>query len=463
MDTDDHILARPSDEQDSLDDLAPAPFEDDEMMDDELVDEKVKRTGIMIDGDELETRRFADASGDDDEEALPRKIPDGMSSYMAHWIVDDEDGESASDDSEQGEEANKMDMDAVGLNTEAESAIIEGVETDAHTEVFVELSAEEEEKQLREFRARAKEDLDFPDEIEIPPNVSAKERLQRYRGVKNLRTCRWDANERDIRRPDEWSRLTRIGNYRATKNRVLKESITNSQVQAGTTVIIYIRAPETIVSFYDPEQPLIIYGLLSYEHQLSVVNMSINPNTEHTEPVASKADLIIQCGPRRLRIRPLFSQAGSNSANGVYKYERFLHPGRAATATVIAPVTFGNVPVVYFKAKEDGGLDIVGSGSVLDADKNRILAKRVVITGHPLKIHKKLVTIRYMFFTPEDVQWFKAVPLFTKMGRSGYIKESLGTHGYFKATFDGKLNSQDTVGMALYKRVWPRISMVCDF
>ena len=96
----------------------------------------------------------------------------------------------------------------------------------------------------------------------------------------------------------------------------------------------------------------------------------------------------------------------------------------------------------------------------MDADRGRILAKRVILTGHPLKIHKRLVTIRYMFFNSEDVLWFKAVPLFTKMGRSGYIKESLGTHGYFKATFDGKLNSQDTIGMALYKRVWPRPSTI---
>ena len=61
-----------------------------------------------------------------------------------------------------------------------------------------------------------------------------------------------------------------------------------------------------------------------------------------------------------------------------------------------------------------------------------------------------------MFFNREDVEWFKALQLWTKRGRSGYIKESLGTHGYFKATFDGKVNPQDAVGVSLYKRVWPR-------
>jgi len=61
-----------------------------------------------------------------------------------------------------------------------------------------------------------------------------------------------------------------------------------------------------------------------------------------------------------------------------------------------------------------------------------------------------------MFFNSEDVAWFKALPLWTNRGRQGQIKESLGTHGYFKATFDAKVGMQEGVGVSLYKRVWPR-------
>jgi len=39
-------------------------------------------------------------------------------------------------------------------------------------------------------------------------------------------------------------------------------------------------------------------------------------------------------------------------------------------------------------------------GSFVNPDTTRIIAKRVVLTGHPFKVHKKTATVRYMFFNP---------------------------------------------------------------
>lgn len=207
-----------------------------------------------------------------------------------------------------------------------------------------------------------------------------------------------------------------------------------------------------------------MFSLLRHEHKRSVVNYNISLNSDYPSPVKSKEELILQCGARRLLINSSFSQAG-HTPNNVHKFERYLHPGRTAIATFIAPLIWGAVPALVFKRAviEEGAdpstvppLQLIGTGTCLPPDHGRVLAKRVILTGHPYKIHKNLVTVRYMFFNLEDVQWFKALQLWTKRGRSGFIKESLGTHGYFKATFDAKINPQDAVGVSLYKRVFPR-------
>lgn len=165
----------------------------------------------------------------------------------------------------------------------------------------------------------------------------------------------------------------------------------------------------------------------------------------------------------------LFSAAG-NTQNNVHKFDRYLHPGQSAIASFMGPLTWGNVPLLYFQRNvpepnemeaDDSpspasSLRLVATGTSLPPSTNRIVAKRIILTGHPYKINKRVVTVRYMFFHDEDVRWFKSLPLWTKRGRSGFIKESLGTHGYFKATFDGKINPMDGVAVSLYKRVWPR-------
>jgi len=145
--------------------------------------------------------------------------------------------------------------------------------------------------------------------------------------------------------------------------------------------------------------------------------------------------------------------------NNVHKFERYLRHGDTSVATIYGPIVFGKQPCTLLRETEDPeSPELVASGSFMNPDAQRIVAKRIILTGHPFKVHKKTATVRYMFFNSEDIRYYAPVQLHTKHGRTGHIRESLGTHGYFKAHFDGPITQMDTICMSLYKRMYPRWS-----
>jgi len=460
-----HVLDAPNEEQEDLSQLAPyeAVMEDADAASSFKV--QTARRGVLLD----DHHYFSD-----DETHLPeapRRLPKGTSQYQAAWFLGDM-SEADSDSEDEEDEQGDLNFDSPSFpqeDLESAEQAMQRAPTEAapseylHSEMFLDPSPDEEAAQLAEYRTKrkkeAEEDLEFPDEIELHPNVLARERLARYRGLKSIKTSRWETSEDKAHEPEEWDRLLPIPDYKRAKKQFYNEALVGG-IRPGTRVHVHLRdVPSSLQQQYTPPQPLALCSLLRHEQKRTVVNFSITLSSEHPKPLRSKEELILQCGPRRFTINPLYSQSG-NTPNDVHKFQRYLHPGQTAIASFIAPVTWGSVPALFFQpaaaTSPDTSLRLVATGTSLPASTSRIIAKRVILTGHPYKIHKKLVTVRYMFFNKDDVKWFKALQLRTKRGRSGFIKESLGTHGYFKATFDATINPQDAVSVSLYKRCFPK-------
>ena len=74
----------------------------------------------------------------------------------------------------------------------------------------------------------------------------------------------------------------------------------------------------------------------------------------------------------------------------------------------------------------------MAAGGLKNCEPNRIVLKRIVLSGHPFKVHKRKATVRHMFHNPEDVRWFRPLELWTKNGRRGRITEPLGTINIYK-------------------------------
>ena len=183
------------------------------------------------------------------------------------------------------------------------------------------------------------------------------------------------------------------------------------------------------------------------------------------QPVKSKDSLLLHVGFRVMRCNPIFSEPSMKADK--HKLMRYFHPDdKFAIASAYGPISYPPMPVLAFKTPELDALsaDLVAFGSVLGADPNRIILKKVVLTGQPYKIHKKQAVVRFMFHDEHDIRWFQPVELFTKMGQAGRIKCPIGTHGYMKCQMSDTLRSEDTICMALYKRVYPKwTTLLCSW
>lgn len=186
------------------------------------------------------------------------------------------------------------------------------------------------------------------------------------------------------------------------------------------------------------------------------MHFKITPHYEYNEPIESKNLYEIHAGFKRFLSKPVFSfdQNGDK-----LKYEKKLIQDKYYYATIYGQLIYPNTSVMLFKPNlaKNNQLELVAKGTVLEENSNKIILKKAILTGYPLKIQKKKAVVRYMFFNPEDVNYFKPIEISTKNGLRGHIKESLGTHGHMKCYFNDFVKSHDTVCLTLYKRVFPKL------
>lgn len=404
-----------------------------------------------------------------------RRVVKGTSEYQAAWILEDG-NRDAIDEEDDGDESDEdgsdVDMDRDGLKAMSEdgSEDEEDQEGDEEFETITvaedndevkydeKLDEEEEAATLRKFQDAKQNEL-FPDEVDTPGNVPAKVRFARYRGLKSFAYSSWDPKEN---LPSDYSRIFQFENFNRTRRRVVKQCAqADDDDDLGAAVGLFVRVhikdvPLELFKYFEANRttkPLVLYGLLQHEQKMSVLNLVLKQSPLFTERIEAKERLVFHVGCRRFYANPIFS---SHTNGTKFKYERFLRTDEATVASVYAPITYAPASVVVFKEYADGSQVLVATGSLLSVSPDRLVIKRIVLSGHPFKISSRNAVVRYMFHNKEDILWFMPVELRSKYGRKGHIREPLGTHGHMKCTFDRALTSQDTVMMNLYKRIFPK-------
>ncbi|CAP25030.3 Protein CBR-TAG-151 [Caenorhabditis briggsae] len=392
-----------------------------------------------------------------------RRVPKGTSSYQAAWILDDseddEDEEDEDEDMDDEEEDKDLEEDDeeedTPMDLKSEAGETTASEMMFHDEIDEDINLAEVEKYRKE-----RENAQWPDEVDTPIDQPARIRFQKYRGLKSFRTSTWDAKEN---LPVDYARIFQFANYKNTKKNVMSK-IGGNDVDAGDAVIdkkfngvfasVYIEnVPVSVMEAYKETKNLVLFQLLPHEQKMSILNMVLKKHPSCTVPIGSEDQkFIFYVGFRQFEAHAVLS---SNTPGDKFKLERFMPTEKTFVATVYAPITFNPATVLCFRQDDKGRQELVATGSVLDTNPDRIVLKRTVLSGHPYKINRRAVVVRYMFFNREDIDWFKPVELYTPSGRRGHIKEAVGTHGHMKCRFDQQLNAQDSVMLNLYKRVFP--------
>jgi pre-rRNA-processing protein TSR1 len=258
-------------------------------------------------------------------------------------------------------------------------------------------------------------------------------------------------------------------------------------ITAGQYVRIYLdnieNIPEDIVNkvsyFW---RSLTLFSLMPHENKLSVLNYNIQRVDNAEDVIKSKDELLFLSGFRTFVGRPVFSEANLNCDKN--KMERFLLHNRFSMATVFGPITYMPCPLLVFKNCGTAAApvyNLVANGALNSVNPDRIILKKVILTGHPIRVKKRFAVVKHLFHEPnvsrsswiaplvgktnmiflyifvlQDVRWFKPAELTTKHGLRGHITEPVGTHGLLKAQFNAPITQNDTVMLVLFKRVYPK-------
>lgn len=431
---------------------------------------------------------------------VPHNIPNGMSHYQADWFVD-EDGELEGDVADNGKDSGTINMAGDDDDDSHQSEDDFGEDdTDNMTvgDTFVDVaqdaaSANAEKERLRHHN----EDSRFPDEVDAPLDRKACERFARYRALDSFRSTYWHPKEN---LPHEYSSIFQFQNFSSVQKRISNDIAAVEGARRQDSVVtqdnvpfafrmpisvdhgdeadgmkeaaeeedgdVYI-APDSYVEIVlnglpaDIVQNLTLltkitaFGLQEHENRLSVLHFVIKRHASYDGIIKSKDELTFVTGFRSFKGKPIFSESNLNSDK--HKMERFLMPDRFSVASVYGPISYLPCPLLVFKELPDGNRALVATGSLLKVDPDRIMLKKVVLTGLPIRVRKRLAVVKHMFYHTQDVRWYKPATLYTKHGLRGHIKEPVGTHGLLKAVFSAPINQNDTIMLTLYKRVYPKL------
>ncbi|OQS55245.1 tsr1 [Ecytonucleospora hepatopenaei] len=260
------------------------------------------------------------------------------------------------------------------------------------------------------------------DEVIINPIYDLVERYKDYKGIKDLKSTKFSYQSQNTGDCE----LVQFARFKHLENKLANRK---SKIPENSYVKILINKNVE-------GDNLVLFNLYEYE----VLYTQMNYLFESSDFLETGETVTIDNGIRIFDAKCIVSQ--NISQNG-FMPEKTLNNGVVSFAS---PVTFFSTNCILFKG------DALINGSTGES-LQRVFLDRVQLKGTPIKIFKHHVVIRGMFYTLDQVKYFKNLVLEAPNGNRGTIKKSLGTKGLFKAEFEKPIRHGQTVTLNLYKRI----------
>ena len=298
----------------------------------------------------------------------------------------------------------------------------------------------------------------MPDEVDTPINVRAKDEFCEYRGLQNFWKDKWDKFES---LPLQYSQIFNINDWKQacklskTIENINKNNDDNHLIECNQKIDVIINNvnKNDYIQMVKHDSPVILWNLLKYETKISVSHYLIKKSNTYNDTLQELNEYLFDSGFRRFNGKPIFTD--NTKCDKHLTIKTINDNNEYYIMSIYAPICYPPINILIFN--NDNKFDnILGNGYLTEINAHRILIERKILTGRPVKIHRRRAIVRYMFWNPKDVRYFMPLNLWTKHGLKGKIEQSVGDQGYMKCFFSGKLKQNDTICLSLYKRVFPQ-------
>ncbi len=158
--------------------------------------------------------------------------------------------------------------------------------------------------------------------------------------------------------------------------------------------------------------------------------MRRNPHFEEEAQISSNEPYCIHMGFRKFVIEPIFSRVIGGSEKTKYCKTIKENYSDYFLCSFYYYNCYPPSPALVYRVNKLNHANVepqpIMVGEVHKMDPLHIILERIILTGYPHKINRRRSTIRYMFFNPKDVKYFRPVELRTKLGLKVHIDQFRG-------------------------------------